>query len=281
MKMIKYHNQDCFYKYVTADVAKKILNNLQVKCSSPLLFNDPFDSQIEIQHDVAGSEELIKRTTGKICELMKPILKDGNVKQAHELVFNEIMTDSKFVNDRQIAFEQFYPEINEKILEFAKKDRIFCVSEKKDNLLMWVHYATEHQGAVIQFRCIPEKETALCAAKPVIYSDKMPLLTVEDFFKGELAINKYILNEMLLTKSRDWEYEREWRVILMRQDQSKDYDLRGIFEDELEAVYLGCRMSQGDKKEIVDIIKTKRKVTKIFESFNDRQKFKLIFKELV
>lgn len=279
--MIKTHDKIYFYKYVTADVAKKIFNSLQVKCSSPLLFNDPFDSQIEIQHDVKSSEELIKRTTGKICELMKPFLKDGNVKQAHELTFNEIMADSTFVNDRQGAFKRFYLEINEKVLKFAKEDRIFCVSETKDNLLMWAHYTNEYQGAVIQFKCIPEKDTALCAAKPVIYSDKVPLLTIEDFFKGEQAIKEYILNETLLTKSRSWEHEREWRIILKRQNANEDYDLRGIFEEELGAVYLGCRMLQKDKKEILDTLKNKRKNTKIFESYKDKQEFKLDFKELV
>lgn len=279
--MLKCHNRDCFYKYVTADVAVNILSNLQVKCSSPLLFNDPFDSQMEIQYDVTSSEELIKKTTGKICELMKPLLKNANINEVHKLVFNEIMTDPKFINDRHTAFERFYPWINKKIIEFAESDRLFCVSEKKDNLLMWAHYANAHQGAVIQFRCIPEENTGLCAAKPVRYSDKLPLLTIEDFLKGDQAICEYILNEMLLTKSRDWEYESEWRVILDKQDLNKDYDLRGIFEDELEAVYLGCRMSQGDKKKIIDITKTKHKMMKIFESFKDKQKFKLIFKEYI
>lgn len=273
------HSHKHFYKYVTADVAKIILNNLQVKCSSPLLFNDPFDSQIEIQHDVTSSEELIKKTTGRICESMKPFLKDGNVKEAHELAFNGIMADSKFVSDRQVVLEESYLEINEKVLEFAKKDRIFCVSETKNNLLMWAHYANEYQGAVIQLKCIPEKDTALCAAKSVIYSDTIPLLTVEDLFKGEQAIKEYILNGILLTKSRDWEHEREWRVIINRQDVNQEYDLRYIFEDEIEAIYLGCRMSRCDKKEIIEIVKFKRKKTRIYESFKSPKEFKLEFRK--
>lgn len=279
--MNRLHNRDFFYKYTTVNVAKKILNDLQVKYSSPLLFNDPFDSQIEIQHDVTSSEELMKRATGKICELMKPFLKDGNVKQAHESTFNEIMTDPKFVNDRQVAFKRFYVEINEKVLEFAKEDRIFCVSETKDNLLMWAHYTSEYRGAVIQFKCIPGRDTALCAAKPVIYSDKMPLLTIEDFFKGRQAIEEYILNGMLLTKSQDWEHEREWRIILKGQNINQDYDLRGILENEIYAVFLGCRMDKNDKNEIIDIVKKKRKNIKIYDSFKNRQKFKLDFKELM
>jgi hypothetical protein len=234
--MYKYHDKACFYKYVTSDVAKIILNTLKVKCSSPILFNDPFDSQIEIQHDVVSAEDLIKRTTGECCKILQPLLKNNDVNRAHELVYKKISADTSFVKDRQIAFERFYADVNEKISDFIKDDRIFCVSEKMDNLLMWAHYSDEHKGAVIQFKCIPEKGTALCAAKPVIYSHRVPLLTVEDFFKGEQAIKEYIINGVLLTKSKDWEYEKEWRVILMNQHQYGDYDLRDIFESELSAI---------------------------------------------
>lgn len=281
IRMNKSHNRNCFYKYVSAKVAKDILRNLRVKCSSPLLFNDPFDSQIEIKHDVKNKEELIKRTTGKICELIKPLLRDGNVGAAHSSVYAEIIADSNFVNEQNDSFDRFYQEANKIMLEFAKKDRIFCVSDVNDNLLMWAQYAEEHKGAVIQFKCVPEKDTALCVAKPVIYSDKMPVLTVEDLFKGEQVISEYILNEIYLTKSLDWKYEREWRVIVNQQDFNADYDLRGIFEEELAAVYLGCRMSHEDKNEIIDIIQAQRKTVKIFESLKDKHKFKLLFNEHV
>lgn len=279
--MVETHDKAYFYKYVTADTAKLILNNLEVKCSSPLLFNDPFDSQIEIQHDVKTSEELIKRATGKICEVMKPLLVGCTVEQAHNLVVEGMITDPKFTKDRRSAFERFYIEVNQKIIEFAKEDRIFCVSEINDSLLMWAHYAQDHQGAVIKFKCILEKDTALCVARPVKYLHEMPLLTIEDFLKGEQAIKEYILNEALLTKSLDWEYEQEWRIILKRRNVNQDFDLRGIFEEEIDAIYLGCRMYREDRNIIIDIVKNKRKNVKIFESFKDKQEFKLNFKELV
>lgn len=270
-----------FYKYVTASIAKLILTNLEVKCSSPFLFNDPFDSQIEIQHDVRNTEELIKRATGKICDAMKHLLVGCTVEQANGLVVENMMTDTKFITDRQLAFDRFYQEVNEKIIEFAKEDRIFCLSEINDSLLMWTHYTKDHKGAVIRFRCIPEINTATCAAKPVIYSDKVPLLTIEDFFKGEQFVKNYILNEALLTKSLDWEYEREWRLILKQQNKAKDFDLRSVFEKEIDAIYLGCKMEADDKKELIDITRDKRQSITIFEAFKDRKEFKLNFKELI
>jgi hypothetical protein len=39
------HDRKYFYKYTTARAAKTILVNKTVRCSSPLLFNDPCDVQ--------------------------------------------------------------------------------------------------------------------------------------------------------------------------------------------------------------------------------------------
>ena len=196
---------------------------------------------------------------------------------ASKLVSSEILKDMPFVDDRQQAFNRFYVEANEKIIEIAKEDRIFCVTEENDNLLMWAHYADEHKGAVMKFKCIPEKETALCVALPVQYSDKVPMLIPEQMFQDNNTIIRLILNELLLTKSIDWAYEKEWRVILLKQCSGQDFDLRGIFEEEIESIYLGCRMENEDKKEITDIVRNKRKNVKIYETQKSNNEFKVIF----
>jgi len=53
---MKAHNRDYFVKYLTSNTAKRILESLQVKWSSPLLFNDPFDTQIEFRIDLKDTE---------------------------------------------------------------------------------------------------------------------------------------------------------------------------------------------------------------------------------
>ena len=275
--MIKLHDKEYFYKYVKGDVGKKVLLDLKVLCRSPLLFNDPFDSQVEIQHDIKSGKELIEKTTGKICNMLKPLMKDGNVDASHKMVVEELVKDEKFIKDQGQSLGSIYSEINKKVQEFACEDRIFCVAEEGDNLLMWAHYAEEHEGAVIKFKCVPEKKAALCAARQVKYSNEIPLLTLDHFLQGEKAVKEYILNEMLLTKSKDWEYEKEWRVILKRKDYGQDDDLWSIFEEEIEAVYLGCRMKEQDKKEIVDIVTNKRKNVNLYESRKSNTEFKVIF----
>ncbi len=37
-----------FFKYVTADIARTILENGTLRFSSPAMFNDPFDTQFDL-----------------------------------------------------------------------------------------------------------------------------------------------------------------------------------------------------------------------------------------
>ena len=53
-KMI--HDKEYFYKYLTAETALKILQNRTLKYSSPVTFNDPFDSQTRMDFDFEMSE---------------------------------------------------------------------------------------------------------------------------------------------------------------------------------------------------------------------------------
>ena len=52
--------------------------------------------------------------------------------------------------------------------------RVFCVSEERDNLLMWAHYAQEHKGAVFEFWSLPEEDNPLSVAQPIEYVDSPP-----------------------------------------------------------------------------------------------------------
>jgi hypothetical protein len=278
--MIKFHDREYFYKYMKAEIAKKTLLDLKVLLRSPLTFNDPFDSQIDIRCDVSSGEELVEKIAGITCGTLAPFLKKMTAGEATSNVSREMLKDSDFVRRSGEGLQTFYRDLNENVLGFAEKDRIFCVTEKKCDLLMWAHYADEHKGVAIKFRCVPEKRSVLCAARPVHYEEQMPVLTIERLLRGKDAAIKYILEKMLLTKSKDWEHEKEWRVILNRVNRYPEYELRNIFEEEIEAIYLGCRMSEEDKKEIIDIVRSKRNKVKLYEAHKQEGEFKLHFSSL-
>jgi hypothetical protein len=278
---MKARDREYFYKYVTADVAKTILETLKVKLSSPLLFNDPFDSQLEINHNATDANEAIAHATKAACNLLQPLLKDGDVEAAHQVAIKELLKDRNFVSSQFDKLKSNFEEINKIVTDFLEDDRVFCVSEKHDNLLMWAHYTDEHKGAVIRFRCMPELETALCAAKPVLYRETMPVLDITEMLQNNWQHNtRKILDEILLTKSLDWEYEQEWRVILNKTGDGL-FDLRSVFEQEIDAIYLGCRMEPENRNEIISLVKNRRQHMRIFSAHKDAREFKLNFKEII
>lgn len=295
--MAKIHNRDYFFKYVTADVAQLILENLQVKCSSPILFNDPFDSQLSVNLDQDIDDEgFFEHLSRKLCDLIltckccgssninpiiKPIVDASQGLQVKDL----LKALQPYKNTITQEWHNSFGKFNAFCRQLWGDDRIFCVCEEHDNLLMWSHYANSHQGAVIKFQCIPKLDTALCAAEKVMYSKKMPVLaTLNDFIKTFIynePLDPYtILNKFNFTKSDHWSYEKEWRFILKKQDSGADYDLRLFFEEELEAIYLGCKMREKDKQEILETINTKRKGVKIFQAHKNPKLFKLDFVQI-
>ena len=75
----------------------------------------------------------------------------------------------------------------------------------------------------------------------MIYSDKMPQ-------RKEVNINyKNMLYESILTKSKDWEYEAEWRVIHIDKDSGRE-DGKSINFVKPVCIYLGKRQHDTVKK---------------------------------
>jgi len=129
------------------------------------------------------------------------------VESAQNLQVNDLFSimqphKNSIIQNWHEAFKRF----NRFCRQLWEDDRIFCVCEEHDNLLMWAHYTNCHQGAVIKFRCIPKLDTALCAAKKVMYSKEIPVLaTLDDFIKTFIyneSLNLHtILNNFNFTKS--------------------------------------------------------------------------------
>ena len=140
-----------------------------------------------------------------------------------------------------------------------RESRVFCVTEDNDNLLMWAHYANNHEGFVVEFDCDNSffqqglGEDIMCASlSKVVYSQNVPttsLLDMKNF-------------DFILTKSDDWSYEQEWRMLLQQKDCVKNIPAEPhdtcLFEipvESIKRVILGCRadseLIQSAKKNLI------------------------------
>ena len=293
--MIKTHDKEYFYKYVTVKTAFTILNSLKVKCSSPLLFNDPFDTLLELRYDFP-IEEYPKLFWEKIHNIIfkrEKFIFDHNCKEYPIINF---MVNNYDIHQEELKFEKVKDSFsdlrenakkllrkdNEDWLDYLKNDRIFCMSEEYTNILMWAHYAEGHKGAVIEFKCVPEIDSAFCAATKVSYSNKKPTLgSFDELFDNLYGVNKHDYNKIYMkltyTKSSVWSYEKEWRYALKKISDADLFDLRSFSAKELNALYFGCTTSKHDQNKITNLIKEKLPHMHIYQATANPVEYKLDF----
>ncbi len=237
---------------------KKIITENQIFLSSQNGFNDPFDATIPFRYD---EKELTPENvflklyeTGK--ELMPGLTEEELIEECYRQQNSGIFENGTYWKDYYVKY-----------VDSVNRDfGILSLTNKKNNLLMWSHYANCHKGFCIGFNSSKLFNLISGSLGKVFYDEKMP--TVPLFDKLEIEGITKLLN----TKSLDWAYEEEYRII-----KSLAANSTFTFSDDsiVEEVILGLNMSNENKKEIIDILKTNFPNTKIYEASRDLEKFKL------
>ena len=118
---------------------------------------------------------------------------------------------------------------------------VLCLAQRWDIHLMWSHYTSAHHGFAI---CYKRESLTALATMPddemngdVAYGDAVPDLR---WFSGP---PQDILPPVLLSKSSDWAYEAEHRVVLTGPP-GKEALFHAIDPDLVAGVILGARVSE-------------------------------------
>ncbi len=187
------------YKYLPYNEgALKALTEGTIKFTCPLEFNDPFDCRPF--YDTTNIDQV-------------PRLRPGLFREAGNRMG---LSPAKRIQKKG----EFVARLRNRVKEgdFAKEliSRVGVVSLSKNalNILMWSHYADFHRGFVLEFR-IPimgsEQDISLTNERllpfPIKYRSERPHIEI-----GKELPDK-IIDKLILTKSLDWEYEEEERVV--------------------------------------------------------------------
>lgn len=117
---------------------------------------------------------------------------------------------------------------------------VLCLAQRWDMHLLWSHYTSAHQGFVIRYK--PEIVNTLTALPEfelrgdVAYADAVPDLR---WFSEP---PQTILPPVLLTKSSEWAYEAEHRIVLTGPP-GREALFHAINPDLVAGVILGARVS--------------------------------------
>jgi len=263
-----------FFKYVTAATAKLVLQNLTLRWSSPLIFDDIYDATVDwvsffqVDHplidDVLPVVERLLRSNDPLPAGMPPILRIVLGGARWLLPITTMDTVLRSTKARLTAFvDTKRDELlgdNSRWSAVMRGARIFCVTEVPDSITMWALYADMSRGVMLRLDCTPE--SPWCSARRVSYSTGPPVVgTREAWIHHFLGIEKLdlsgIAEAIVFTKSHDWSEQREWRC--WRRGAALPAgaplsDLLPLDPREIGAIHLGARIQSTDREQLVNLV---------------------------
>jgi hypothetical protein len=226
------------YKYLPFNEGSlKILTEGTIKFTKPSDFNDPFDCDPE--HDAENIDKYLETRP----DIIEKVLKIRNAK------CKDSSKERKAMKTRlKIAIE------NGHFGQEASNDVGICsLTRNPLNLLMWAHYALNHTGFVVEFEIPLEsfypaeeeiKYFEWLIPQVVQYEKTKPVVYFDDDKNTKMS-------KQFLVKGKDWEYEKEERVIdYIRKSGIHRYDRNTI----LKSVFAGMRMNSKDNNELKEAV---------------------------
>lgn len=157
--------------------------------SSPCNFNDVFDCDISIDE-----KEIFNSIIRMVYSNMEIRVGSPMWKQLRQAVGPQI--------------KSFQAELEKQ----RTTTGISCLSEEFDSLLMWAHYANNHRGMCVEYELLEINKQLGFSPVPIIYSDNRVSVHTLDPNALEKDIQRIFI-ESLTSKSPEWSYEKEWRII--------------------------------------------------------------------
>ena len=195
---------------------KPIFVNHQLYFPSRRKLNDPFECVVSSFLDTPP-------------RILEPFLEEKVRKSWPDLTCNQI---------REKAAAIDLERLGQDIQNDVDKVGILSLTERRDDLLMWSHYANGDRGLCLEFATSID-EVFFGRAQPVVYSDERSI------FDPREPETKQV-EKVVLTKSKHWTYELEWRIVEHQNGE-------GLYEfpaETLTGVIFGCWTSDKDKSKV-------------------------------
>ena len=273
------------YKYTSFEIGFQTIENLKIRVTQPSALNDPYDCLPIYKVDL--NEKLIHL-------LYELIINDKNLFQKLLQETREIMLNQKDVPKEQLElltfdfFVENFPHIKELIYrspniqkikkmivetlfeKINKEIGLISLTKNPTSMLMWSHYADAHRGLVIEF---DETDPLIRKSKPskwdgiekIKYVRKRPIVKVHFENPTEEEMSKFG-KSLFFKKNRDWEYEKECRVLkpLRITEKTGKFDKEGyeiclisFASKAIKSIILGARTNDQNVLILLYLLKSK------------------------
>lgn len=217
----------------------------------------PFDCNMKLKLRQPHIEEI-----PYILESLKLLIKDNSILNEFEKFNNEELSS--------IAMNIVKTLLEERMTDTYKTKGVCCFSKTNDNLLMWSHYASSAKGFCLEFDCSNSDDFSRLF--PVEYVEKPPEI---DYKKAFDIDSLYFAKTLLCTKSLNWKYEKEWRLI--HNEINKLYTYHS---ESLTGVYFGPEIDREFLEIICLIIQGQNPDVKFYQGTRATDLYKVNFEEI-
>ena len=247
------------FKYES--VTTQSLQNLKTQTiffGSPLNFNDPYDCALSPSIKEPSDDDVEKiRQSELASKTLDPRAKD-TIRVASTSGLRAM-----YLRIGQSAAEQA-------IQDFLAQKGVSCFSETNDNLLMWAHYGGHSRGFCLEFDATHDPFSTF---KKVGYASVMPSL---DLVKLVCKKNYDQILDLYCTKSKDWEYEREWRGIHNKVGTAYTYP-----GESLTGIYFGPEVAPSVFEIVCLILNGQNETVKFWRGTRSKANFAVEYEQVL
>jgi hypothetical protein len=304
------------YKYLTPDRIDVVQNRF-IRFTQHMALNDPFE--MKPFFELLAEDAIVKRLvcsggeetwnagfslgysmSSMVFDEIKKYFPDESSKRAIEEIRNDLPSyqflkeqtrqeHPAFVDGLVELAKQRMPELRNVIFtRFNESVGVLSLTQKRDDILMWAHYAQNNKGFVIEFddtheffnQTMDTGGLSGCLQK-VVYSEDRP---------NRDSMLDISASDIFLLKSQKWKDEEEWRMLKSLEDGTRlEKDGAAILDDEGQPIYVfafppscitgivfGSRISHQNKSKITHVVSTDGySHVKRYQAVLDERKFKL------
>jgi hypothetical protein len=239
------------YKYRTFnDVGWRMLTGGEVFFASPASLNDPHDTAGVPLYNLGTKRQMYLKNIENLAFIKPDLPRDARRRMAWDLARESYRNRND--RDREAAYRG---EVMERTRRMVG---ILSLSAVRDSAPMWAHYSENHTGFCIGFDTLKLKAFFDVAfgrgiplfLEPVRYCDGYPALNPYTMSDEQLMLSK------LLSKSRVWEYEQEYRVLCA---DHPDFQLRFPLAT-MRSITLGTRCDEENRNRVISILQAEKRI---------------------
>jgi len=209
------------YKYLDADRSSFLVDGL-IRFTPPGALNDPYECLPSFPENL--EHEALVRAKSELFARHAPAPGDSRIERRlkDKTACKEWAQTEKILRQNMPGIRERFMRTSE--LRMNSRIGILSLSSRWDSALMWSHYARSYAGFCIgfnrehpYFRGDPNHINDRGQITQVMYSAHRTKIKVTRFTDEESY-------EVLLTKSLDWEYEKEERMVALLDKADKTID---------------------------------------------------------